>query len=334
MKEKFLELTKMLESVSKDISDIYDKLYEIEITHGKDNENYKTAMDILTKNIHLEEDIINTIIRLNLCEVAIKYFSEKYKKDSSFIINANSEKEDVSKIRIINNLFAKSWSKSEELKGCFMSVSEYQLSLMVDHLLLALSIVEENQSEELSSAKAKMKYNLSATIPRLETILLNNKFDISMHPYITFNMMVISHSERKEESRIVNNNMLTMIIAQIEIILMQNSEFKKNVKNYADFIFCTSCLRAAFVLMEEKTAEDIKNIILSFLDAVLYKKRCRVNFSKDFNADTILIKPLINTLIRSIESSSNSYYNTMVLKRLLNEVEKDRRIPQYVEIGR
>ena len=329
MKEKFLELTKMLESVSKDISDIYDKLYEIEITHGKDNENYKTAMDILTKNIHLEEDIINTIIRLNLCEVAIKYFSEKYKKDSSFIINANSEKEDVSKIRIINNLFAKSWSKSEELKGCFMSVSEYQLSLMVDHLLLALSIVEENQSEE-----AKMKYNLSATIPRLETILLNNKFDISMHPYITFNMTVISHSEMKEESRIVNNNMLTMIVAQIEIILMQNSEFKKNVKNYADFIFCTSCLRAAFVLMEEKTAEDIKNIILSFLDAVLYKKRCRVNFSKDFNADTILIKPLINTLIRPIESSPNRYYNTMVLKRLLNEVEKDRRIPQYVEIGR
>lgn len=94
------------------------------------------------------------------------------------------------------------------------------------------------------------------------------------------------------------------------------------------------CLRAAFVLMEEKTSEDIKNIILSFLDAVLYKKRCSVNFSKDFNADTILIKPLINTLIRSIESSSNSYYNTMVLKRLLNEVEKDRRIPQYVEIGR
>lgn len=86
--------------------------------------------------------------------------------------------------------------------------------------------------------------------------------------------------------------------------------------------------------MEEKTAEDIKNIILLFLDAVLYKKRCRVNFSKDFNADTILIKPLINTLIRSIESSPNGYYNTMVLKRLLNEVEKDRRIPQYVEIGR
>ena len=59
MKDKFLELLKMLEDVSEDISNLYDKLYEIEITHGKDNENYKKAMDILNKNIHLEDDIIS-----------------------------------------------------------------------------------------------------------------------------------------------------------------------------------------------------------------------------------------------------------------------------------
>ncbi len=334
MKEKFLELIKLLESVSLDISDIYDKLYEIEITYGKENENYKMAMDILTKNIHLEEDIINTMVRLNLIDVAIKYFSERYKRESSFIINANPEKEDVSKVRIINNLFAKSWNKSEELKGCFMSLSEYQLSLMVDYLLLALSIVEENQNEKLSHAKTKMKYNLLATIPRLEAILLKNKFDISMHPYMTFNMMVINPSEMEEESFVINNNMLTMIINQIEIILTQKSGFKNNLKNYADFIFSTSCLRAAFVLMEEKTAEDIKFTILSFIDAVLNKKRCKVNFSKEFNASMILIKPLLNTLMRTLKISPNRDYNIMVLKKLLNEAEKDRRIPQYISIGR
>lgn len=334
MKDKFLELLKMLEDVSEDISNLYDKLYEIEITHGKDNENYKKAMDILNKNIHLEDDIIKTIFNLNLSDVAIKYFSEKYKMDSSFIINANPEKVNVSKTRIINNLFAKSWSKSEELKGCFMSSSEYQLSLMVDYILLALSIVEENQNEELSLAKTKMKYNLSATIPRLETILLKNKFDISMHPYMTFNMMAINPNEMEEESLVVNNNMLTMIINQIEIVLMQKPGFRTDLRLYADFLFCSSALRAAFVLMEEKTAEDIKFTILSFIDAILNEKRCKVDFSKDFNASMILIKPLLNTLIRSLKASPNKDYNIMVLKRLLNEFEEDRRIPQYINFGR
>lgn len=275
--------------------------------------------------------------RLNktfMVEDALIYFGEKFNREVAFIINASPKKEDVPKIRIMNNLYFKLLENKKPDEHCLISASIFKLNVFVDYLQLVLSIVQENENENVKNDLLRMKYVLSMSNSKLENILIRRGFDIEMHPYITFGMLYITLEDKIEGTRLANENMLALLATNIKVVLSKESGFKKSNKAYSDFLFICSSLRASLVLMDEDTRDFIKNIILLTITSTMENEKISVNIPNNISINKNLIVQFINSISDAINKSPNKEYNGMVLKRALENVEIDKRIPRYVRIGR
>ena len=169
---------------------------------------------------------------------------------------------------------------------------------------------------------------------KLENILIRRGFDIETHPYITFGMLYITLEDKKDGTCLANENMLAILATNIKVVLSKESGFKKSNKAYSDFLFIYSSLRASLVLMDEDTRDFIKNIILLTITSTIENEKISINIPNNININKNLIVQFINSISDAINKSPNKEYNVMVLKRALENIEIDKRIPRYVRIGR
>lgn len=63
-------------------------------------------------------------------------------------------------------------------------------------------------------------------------------------------------------------------------------------------------------------------------------EKISVNIPNNISINKNLIVQFINSISDAINKSPNKEYNGMVLKRALENIEIDKRIPRYVRIGR
>ena len=176
--------------------------------------------------------------------------------------------------------------------------------------------------------------NLGTGKKELENILIRRGFNLEMHPYITFGMLYITLEDKIEGTRLANENMLALLATNIKVVLSKESGFKKSNKAYSDFLFICSSLRASLVLMDEDIRDFIKNIILLTITSTMENEKISVNIPNNISINKNLIVQFINSISDAINKSPNKEYNGMVLKRALENVEIDKRIPRYVRIGR
>lgn len=334
MEESFIDIVNSLERATDTIYQAYELLYELEVDGEKNTSMYGITLNLLHKAIWVESDVLSRLNKTFMVEDALIYFSEKFNREVAFIINASPKKEDVPKIRIMNNLYFKLLENKKPDEHCLISASIFKLNVFVDYLQLALSIVQENENENVKNDLLRMKYVLSMSNSKLENILIRRGFNLEMHPYITFGMLYITLEDKIEGTRLANENMLALLATNIKVVLSKESGFKKSNKAYSDFLFICSSLRASLVLMDEDTRDFIKNIILLTITSTMENKKISVNIPNNISINKNLIVQFINSISDAINKSPNKEYNGMVLKRALENVEIDKRIPRYVRIGR
>lgn len=334
MEESFIDIVNSLERATDTIYQAYELLYELEVDGEKNTSMYGITLNLLREAIWVESDVLDRLNKTFMVEDALIYFGEKFNREVAFIINASPKKEDVPKIRIMNNLYFKLLENKKPDEHCLISASIFKLNVFVDYLQLALSIVQENENENVKNDLLRMKYVLSMSNSKLENILIRRGFDIEMHPYITFGMLYITLEDKIEGTRLANENMLALLATNIKVVLSKESGFKKSNKAYSDFLFICSSLRASLVLMDEDTRDFIKNIILLTITSTMENEKISVNIPNNISINKNLIVQFINSISDAINKSPNKEYNGMVLKRALENVEIDKRIPRYVRIGR
>lgn len=334
MEESFIDIVNSLERATDTIYQAYELLYELEVDGEKNTSMYGITLNLLHKAIWVESDVLDRLNKTFMVEDALIYFSEKFNREVAFIINASPKKEDVPKIRIMNNLYFKLLENKKPDEHCLISASIFKLNVFVDYLQLALSIVQENENENVKNDLLRMKYVLSMSNSKLENILIRRGFDLEMHPYITFGMLYITLEDKIEGIRLANENMLALLATNIKVVLSKESGFKKSNKAYSDFLFICSSLRASLVLMDEDTRDFIKNIILLTITSTMENEKISVNIPNNISINKNLIVQFINSISDAINKSPNKEYNGMVLKRALENIETDKRIPRYVRIGR
>ncbi len=334
MEESFIDIVNSLERATDTIYQAYELLYELEVDGEKNTSMYGITLNLLHKAIWVENDVLDRLNKTFMVEDALIYFGKKFNREVAFIINASPKKEDVPKIRIMNNLYFKLLENKKPDEHCLISASIFKLNVFVDYLQLALSIVQENENENVKNDLLRMKYVLSMSNSKLENILIRRGFDIEMHPYITFGMLYITLEDKIEGTRLANENMLALLATNIKVVLSKESGFKKSNKAYSDFLFICSSLRASLVLMDEDTRDFIKNIILLTIKSTMENEKISVNIPNNISINKNLIVQFINSISDAINKSPNKEYNGMVLKRALENVEIDKRIPRYVRIGR
>ena len=334
MEESFIDIVNSLERATDTIYQAYELLYELEVDGEKNTSMYEITLNLLREAIWVESDVLDRLNKTFMVEDALIYFGEKFNREVAFIINASPKKEDVPKIRIMNNLYFKLLENSKPDEHCLISASIFKLNVFVDYLQLALSIVQENENENVKNDLLRMKYVLSMSNSKLENILIRRCFDIEMHPYITFGMLYITLEDKIEGTRLANENMLALLATNIKVVLSKESGFKKSNKAYSDFLFICSSLRVSLVLMDEDTRNFIKNIILLTITSTMENEKISVNIPNNISINKNLIVQFINSISDAINKSPNKEYNGMVLKRALENIEIDKRIPRYVRIGR
>ncbi len=334
MEESFIDIVNSLERATDTIYQAYKLLYELEVDGEKNTSMYGITLNLLCEAIWVENDVLGRLNKTFMVEDALIYFSEKFNREVAFIINASPKKEDVPKIRIMNNLYFKLLENKKPDEHCLISASIFKLNVFVDYLQLALSIVQENENENIKNDLLRMKYVLSMSNSKLENILIRRGFNLEMHPYITFGMLYITLEDKIEGTRLANENMLALLATNIKVVLSKESGFKKSNKAYSDFLFICSSLRASLVLMDEDIRDFIKNIILLTITSTMENEKISVNIPNNISINKNLIVQFINSISDAINKSPNKEYNGMVLKRALENVEIDKRIPRYVRIGR
>lgn len=334
MEESFIDIVNSLERATDTIYQAYELLYELEVDKEKNTSMYGITLNLLREAIWVESDVLSRLNKTFMVEDALIYFGEKFNREVAFIINASPKKQDVPKIRIMNNLYFKLLENNKHDEHCLISASIFKLNVFVDYLQLALSIVQENENENVKNDLLRMKYVLSMSNSKLENILIRRGFDLEMHPYITFGMLYITLEDKIEGTRLANENMLALLATNIKVVLSKESGFKKSNKAYSDFLFICSSLRASLVLMDEDTRDFIKNIILLTITSTMKNEKISVNIPNNISINKNLIVQFINSISDAINKSPNKEYNGMVLKRALENIEIDKRIPRYVRIGR
>lgn len=334
MDESFINIVNLLERATDAIYRAYELLYELEVDGEKNTSKYVMTLNLLHEAICVENDALNRLSETSMVEDALIYFGEKFNREVAFIINASPKKEDIPKIRIMNNLYFKLLENNKHDEHCLISASIFKLNVFVDYLQLALSIVQENKNENVKNNLLRMKYVLSMSNSKLENILIRRGFDIETHPYITFGMLYITLEDKKDGTCLANENMLAILATNIKVVLSKESGFKKSNKAYSDFLFICSALRASLVLMDEDTRDFIKNIIFLTITSTIENKKISINIPNNININKNLIVQFINSISDAINKSPNKEYNVMVLKRALENIEIDKRIPRYVRIGR
>lgn len=334
MEESFIDIVNSLERATDTIYQAYELLYELEVDGEKNSSSYEITLNLLHEAIWVENDVLSRLNKNFMVEDALIYFGEKFNREVAFIINASPQKEDIPKIRIMNNLYFKLLENKNPDEHCLISASIFKLNVFVDYLQLALSIVQENENGDVKNDLLRMKYVLSMSNSKLENILIRRGFDIEMHPYITFGMFYITLEDKKDGTRLANENMLALLATNIKVVLSKESGFKKSNKAYSDFLFICSSLRASLVLMDEDTRDFIKNIILLTITSTMENEKISVNIPNNISINKNLIVQFINSISDAINKSPNKEYNGMVLKRALENIEIDKRIPRYVRIGR
>lgn len=334
MEESFIDIVNSLERATDTIYQAYELLYELEVDGEKNTSMYGITLNLLREAIWVESDVLDRLNKTFMVEDALIYFGEKFNREVAFIINASPKKEDVPKIRIMNNLYFKLLENKKPDEHCLISASIFKLNIFVDYLQLALSIVQENENKNVKNDLLRMKYVLSMSNSKLENILIRRGFDLEMHPYITFGMLYITLEDKIEGTRLANENMLALLATNIKVVLSKESGFKKSNKAYSDFLFICSSLRASLVLMDEDTRDFIKNTILLTITSTMENEKISVNIPNNISINKNLIVQFINSISDAINKSPNKEYNGMVLKRALENIEIDKRIPRYVRIGR
>lgn len=275
------------------IETLYIKLFNLEINGKKETEEYKRTIEYLKISIETENELLQNKFLNNENHIAttLDFIKEKMSENNSDNYkNVTSQNcSDRANTRIFNKLhlmykekpiilqtLEKYLDESEkELLQKMLIKNELDKSIERDfintYLFLLQQYCTESQDKEVLPYLLSVKYNLSYSISSIEDGLINSKFEVPdtlcLESSITANIFSVS----EEEYKMAKDDYGTRFaLSQIIRILSMDSNNYSNPKNKAELISKQCFLRAAFILMDEETLEELNYMFHNKIESKEY----------------------------------------------------------------
>lgn len=322
--KNILDTIEKMEYEVKTIKEAYDLLYILDIENKKNTAEYEYTIRVLKSCLSLEDEYLSNLLTKENAEEVYTYFSKKYNMAIYFQINPLESDDKLPYVRTMNKIYTYLYKMMpmENFAGFDFSSALYQLAINLDLLRLTMRFLDE------SKESLKVKYNLSFTIGEVEEELLASNFIIDDNPYLTRNILAYNEVLKEKGLFLTNSTVINTLRAYILSLFSFKKGFEINNKNYADYLFVCSSIRACFVMLDIDTANLIINKLKEFLNGEGdYSLPKYPNFNKD---DLI---NLLEDLVNSLENESDVRSTISALKELLDEYDMDKTIPRHVNLS-
>lgn len=296
MNKSVMEDITLLENIDRSILEDYDRLYILELSKV-DSKEYSKVLEDIKRLIILEDSIIDRIVSNPDIDGILDYIGDKYNKNVGVNIGVCLSKEDLLETRIINSLLNKALDKDTTNLD-----KQFVPRFYEDLLKLALSIYEKSNLFKDYKFNKRIKYNTAYLFKRIENELINAKFQVPEHPYLTYKLMGVDNDTYEKINEVANTECLKMISLFVEVLAKTTLNDKYNETLMCDKEYLSCLLRGCFVLMSEDFREKVR----------------------------VATYPLLVTLKE--EPSMSIGYN--LLNNAVNNEKNDREIPQMVSFCR
>lgn len=319
--------------MSKCLCNSYELLYNYELKYGKNTDTYKELVSEIKQRITQEKEVLKKVNDLGLTAELLNYIAQKYNINKVMRFQLDENKQ-APIDRVMNKLYVmrvKNNSAPNEL-----SDSEISLNLFLEKLILTLTISESVKTTRDISYLTKIKYDIAKTMPLAEDILLLNNFEEIKHPYMTHQTSYYYQPEAYVKI-LINNNLLKELLIYLKELIAKSNSYQNDDINYSKYIFLSSSLRACLTLMTEHEQQVVIEIIQRTIQAFMNKEKSlsvAIPLTSVLILDNDLITKLSEETYGALSMSQNPSMSIEILKNTLEQLESDRRIPNYIRIGR
>ena len=254
------------------IDKLYTKLYTIELDGKKNSDEYIKHLEYLLIFLEFEEKIY-------------KDANLSIEKALSWIIFLNKKSDNKIVSRIIYNLFSiittkyselmvlsyeglqhiaktlsitASGTNKETISSCIVLKDNIEKNMYYTFLNFLEAYIKSTDNSELKTNLIAGKYNTLFTNPKIEKIVLANKFDVSPIPHIIEDSHKILPSLNSDLYKCVKDLISSVIANGVIKELLQTSD-----ADYNDILITTTSiyrqcmLRAAFQIMSDEKISDL-----------------------------------------------------------------------------
>lgn len=287
LKKRDYELINQIIEATQIVSDIYDKLYELEKAGKKDSDEYLKIIEYLSMTIDDFEAELYQELNLTLEKglAIIKYL----KSDILFALGKTDEMLDnfSGNNRIIRRIILSVKSvmyKSKEFlnysKSFFnQNIIEVQKSTKIDFNNLVIVLLQEQLAFEAKDYLLQAKYNFIFINKDLEEALIKSGFNI-FKVVDSQTIMTTMFSEAKGENEtniVIDNFLLPRLKYQILSLLdITDEEYDKEDKK-EEFKLTEILIRSMLILISDYTIEEINYKLNQGLESNEYLNMHRCN---------------------------------------------------------
>lgn len=279
--EELTELEKILQ-LDQNISNIYDKLCELEVNRQKESEEYEQLRIKLTAEITHENEILqNPRMAYERCLKYCKLISDKLSIDiadnSIFTTLKNYDSRVLRRLQLtlrtkirLNPEYQKYLlSEATKMKNIPDPLHDFSDNIRIDYELsndinsIFLSILEDSlakpHNKEYRPQLTKAKYCISLVYKELESILLAFKFTMQEHVYINSKIIVEMLKRDKEAYDSIKYSKLKVELSTQINRLLEIDDTSYNTPNTnVNLIISSYYLRALLSLMTPAEIDTFK----------------------------------------------------------------------------
>lgn len=337
MNEKdFKNIADILE-VSKQINELYEKLYNLEINNMKDSSEYYNLLNYLKTTINIENKLYNnTCVGANKAKSWFDYILNN-KVPENLLSNFESiilQKYDYNEYRRMLNFLDKKYETEEkttiqnlpiELSKMFdklkkefddridisyvdlYSILYFELNkdIIKTYISILKIYINQEKNKNVKNKLIKSIYDIAFISKNLEQDIIENKFELFNPLYITSGFVSdINNISRHEYNIFKKNNIKDIANYQIAFLLNICDIDYNSINKYIESILRKALLRTCFTFLNENDLEDLN---ISFRDYIDSK-----NFLDKHPYDKISKSEIINCF---------------------KKINKDKEIPKILSFG-
>lgn len=281
----FKKIESLLKKVT-NIDKIYEKLYTLEIEGKKDTEEYEKHLEYLLIFLECEEKIY-------------KEANLSITKALSWIYFLNEKSDNKIVVRIIYNLFSlitanynklaslsheelqyiakalsinASGTNKDTIAKCIVLKDNIEKNLYYTFLNFLESNIESTTNIELKNNLIAGKYNTLFTNPKIEKLVLSNKFDISPIPHVIEDAYTILSPLNNDLYRCVKDLIShTIATGEISELLKMNDTDYNDIQKTTTSTYRECMLRAAFQIMSDEKISDLNFNFHEYIESKNYQ---------------------------------------------------------------
>ena len=304
---------------NRNIENIYQKLYTLELENKKDTAEYSKLLEYLRIVIEVEDSLykkanltiektlswlkflnnaknLNNTILIRITNYLYQNLIKNYKELTKLPNKEIKNILDMSGITLTSN---NNENKEEICKCIFIKET-----IMQDILYIFLSFLEEHindQKEKIFRNELLVtKYNAIFINKNMETYPLKHNFELPDNPYIIFPLIRIINDVNETTCHNITNLLCNKIAINEIYELLELSDWDFNKKDKASSVITRECmLKSVLILMDDKNISDVNYVFHEYIEDKDYElihpnNKISEITTRDLIEAKSIVKPTIN----------------------------------------